>query len=89
MGGIRISKQYIAKHSSSCKGVEPEYMNWNPEKIKEYLKDHPMPHDPNYSEDDMIYDLTESGGTLTFLEDLKPETIEFIEGLMNWLENGD
>ena len=87
MGRIQIKKQYIAMHSTTCTGVEPEYMNWTEEKIRECLKEHPMPHDPNYSEDDMIYDLTESGGTLTFSEDLKPETIEFIENLMNWLEN--
>lgn len=86
MGGIRIHKQYIATHSSSCKGVEPEFMNWKEEKIDEYLKTHQMPDDPNYDEDALIYDLTESGGTLTFSEELKPETIEFIEGLMNWLE---
>lgn len=88
MGGIRISKKYTAIHSSSCNGVEPEYMNWEEEKIREYLKDHPIPADPNYSESDMIYDLTESGGTLTFSEDLMPQTIEFVEVLMNWLENG-
>lgn len=89
MGGIQIKKSYIAVHSTNCTGVEPENMNWEEEKIEEYLKTHPIPADPNYSEDDMIYDLTESGGTLTFSEDLKPETIKFIEVLMNWLENGD
>ena len=84
--GIRIAKYLMAFHSFTCTGVEPEYMNWKPEDIEEYLKEHPMSDDPNYSKDDMINDLTDSSGTLTFPEDLKQETIDFLEELMNWLE---
>jgi len=84
--GIRIYKNYVAMHSMTCLGVEPEYMNWKPEDIEEYLKDHPMPEDKNYSKEDMINDLTDTTGTLTFSEDLKQETIDFLEELMNWFE---
>jgi len=85
MGGIEVKKYNVALHSSTGQGVEPEYMGWQPEDIEEYLKNNPMPDDPNYSKDDMISDLTDSSGTLTFSEDLKPETLEFLEVLMNWL----
>lgn len=85
MGGIEVKKYYVALHSSTGLGVEPEYMKWKAEDIEEYLRNNPMPDDPNYSKEDMISDITDSSGTLTFSEDLKPETLEFIEILMNWL----
>jgi hypothetical protein len=85
--GIRIHKTYLAYHSITCNAVEPEYMGWQPEDIEEYLKDHPMPQDENYSKEDMITDLTDTTGALTFTDDLKPETLEFIADLMNWLED--
>lgn len=85
MGGIQVHKCYLAMHSSTCNGVEPEYMNWRGRDIKLYLKSHPMPDDPTYSKEDMINDLTNTGGVLTFPIDIKPETIEFLELLMNWL----
>lgn len=85
MGGITIKRYYVAIHSYNGQGVEPEYMNWQKKDIEAYLKEHPMPDDPNYSKEDMISDLIDSSGTLTFPEDCKQETIDFLEGLMNWL----
>ena len=94
---IQIQKYYVVLHSSTGQSVEPEYMGWQPEHIEEYLKDHPMPQDENYSKEDMINDLTNTSkedmindltnttGALTLSLDLKQETIDYLYDLMNWL----
>jgi hypothetical protein len=85
MGGIEIQKTYVAIHRTTGQAIEPEYMGWKKEDIEEYLKQHPLPDDENYSKEDLINDLTQSGGALTFSLDLKDETISFLCDLMYWL----
>lgn len=83
--GIQISKSYVVLQKSSLEAVEPQYMNWKKEDIEKYLIENPMSDDENYSKEDLIYDLTESGGALTFSTELKDETILYLTDLMNWL----
>ena len=45
-----------------------------------------MPEDPAYSPEDLIYDLTRMSEGAYFLpRDIKPETAEYIEELLNSL----
>lgn len=82
---IKIRKEFVAIHSMSGDAVAPEYMDWKKLDIREYLQENPFPVDENYSVDDLINDLTDSSGALTFAPIVKDETIKFIETLMNWL----
>ena len=82
---IQIRKWYVPIQSITGNVIEPEYMDWKKDDIEEYLKEHPMPEDKNYSKEDLMSDLTDSSGSLTFSSDLKEETIEYLSDLMNWL----
>lgn len=82
---IKIEKYYVPIQSITGDGIEPEYMGWERKDIEEYLEEHTMPEDENYSTEDMINDLTDTSGILTFSVDLKEETIRFLDELMNYL----
>lgn len=82
---IRLEKKLIAYESVSMTPIDPSCGFYKETKVKEYLKEHPMPHNEVYSEDDLIYDLCKSSGMLCFPNDLKEETIDYIETLMNEL----
>jgi hypothetical protein len=88
MGGsmsIRISKKIVAYESISMTTFDPSYVNWDENQIRRYIKTHPMPSDENYSEEDLIFDLTRSEGTYMLSEGIREETIEYIEDLLNEL----
>ncbi|MEW6418567.1 MAG: hypothetical protein AB1480_10650 [Nitrospirota bacterium] len=82
---IRISKKIVAYESISMTTFDPSYVEWDENEIRQYLKNHPMPSDENYSEEDLIFDLTRSEGTYMLPEGIREETIEYIEDLLNEL----
>jgi hypothetical protein len=75
---IRVEKKWIVYESCSGEAIDPAYLGITREDIEEYMKEHPMPEDPNYSKKDLIGDLTESSGMLTLLDELKQETREYV-----------
>jgi len=82
---IRIEKKLIAFDSITYNAINPEYLSLTEDEIKEYMKEHPMPEDPNYTAEDLIADLTHSSGMYCLPSNVKVETIEYIEGLLNAL----
>lgn len=82
---IRIENKVVVYESVSMEAFNPEYNRIKAEKIKEYLKKHPMPEDPEYSSDDLIYDLAESSGMYTLPDGVKPETMEYVSDLLSEL----
>ena len=63
----------------------PEHNRIREEKIREYLKIHPMPDDPEYKSEDLIYDLTESSGMYTLPLAVKESTIDYVADILNTL----
>ena len=47
------------------------------------MKEHPMPEDPEYTPEELIKDLTNSSGMYCLPMTVKPETISYIEDLLN------
>ena len=82
---IRISKKIVAYESISMTTFDPSYVDLDENKIRQYIKTHPMPSDEDYSEEDLIFDLTRSEGTHMQPEGIREETIEYIEDLLNEL----
>ena len=79
---FRIRKKLVAFESTTYTALEPQYLGISKERLKQYLKENPMPKDNAYSENDLIMDLTDSTGMYTLPEDIKNETIYYIEELL-------
>jgi len=63
--GIRkVDDSYGIWDGYNCEFINPEYLGISEKKIRKYLKENPFPEDPEYSEKDMIFDLTNSSGSL-------------------------
>ena len=52
-------------------------------RIREYMKEHPMPDDENYSEEDLIEDITNSSGFYCLPNGTKEETRKYVAQLLN------
>lgn len=63
--------------------VNAEDLDISEDKLREYLKENPMPKEDNYFENDLIHDLTNSTGAFLIPDELHIETIEFIEDLID------
>jgi hypothetical protein len=85
---IRIEKKIIAYESVTMTTFDPSYFKWDEDEIRRYLNENPMPEDETYSKEDLIFDLTRSGGTYMLPSDIKDETLYYIEGMLNKLING-
>lgn len=83
--GIRIENKLIVFESVTMTAIEPTYLGIDKTEIRDYLKEHPMPEDPMYSADDLVNDITQSDGMYTLPEGTKPETLGYIEDLLNAL----
>ena len=83
--GIRIKRKVVAFESVCMAAIDPEYHRPNESWIKRYLDKHPFPYDDSYTEQDIIYDLIESTGMLTFPNEIKDETIEYLTEMLNEL----
>ena len=55
------------------------------EDIREYMKENPMPKDPEYSQEDLIGDVTGTTGFLPLSDAMKPETREYVDELIGEL----
>lgn len=84
------TKIYDAKIVTNGSGfsVDPQRLDITKEKILEYIKTHPMPNDPEYSLDDLIFDLTEGGHIYLLPFKIKEETMRYVEKLIDDLKNG-
>lgn len=67
--------------------VRPGRLCITEEKILEYIKDHPVPEDPEYNLDGLITGLTDPPTWFIFLPDVKEETMRYIEKLIDELRN--
>jgi len=63
---------------------DPSYSLIQVEEILSYLAEYPFPADPDYSQEDLIRDLTRSSGSL-IIPCKNRETAEFICELLNSL----
>jgi len=86
---VRIKKRYVVFDSITGYVFEPEYARIAKDVIEKYLEYHPMPEDPKYTKEDLINDLTNMTGNLLLPEDLKDETVDFLEDLLGelWYKN--
>lgn len=80
---FRIEKRWVAFESCSMETFDPAYFNITKECIEEYMAEHPMPDDSAYSKEELIYDLTESGGFYAPPEGTDLKTIGYIEDMLN------
>lgn len=72
--------------SITMEAINPEYLGISKEDIREYMKENPMPKDPEYSQEDLISDITQSGGFLTLSDAMQPETREYVAELIGALK---
>lgn len=88
---IRIKKMYYAYEDHPTIPFMPEFYDITKDDILEYLRQNPMPEDPEYNKEYLIHDLISSEGIFV-LPDVKEETVAYIEKLINDLierkENG-
>jgi len=83
--GIRIERKWIVYDSTNCTGVEPQHLCITREDIEKHMKENPMPEDQAYSKEDLIGDITQSEGMLTLMDEMEPETREYVADLINAL----
>ena len=82
---IKIRRCWVAYEDTLGTAVDPEYLPITREDIENYMKEYPMPEDPEYTKEDLIYDLTASSGVYTLPDGIKQETADYIEELLNAL----
>lgn len=80
--GIRVGNFKVVYDSVMTQPIDPEYLDISRDDIENYLKNNPMPVDPEYSVEDMIGDITGSSGFYTLPNAIKDETADFIAGLI-------
>ena len=87
--GVKIRKVNVVIDSNGFY-IKPAKLDITKEKISEYVKEHPMPEDPEYSLDDLMTDLTEPDSfyAIYTLPDIKEETQQYIEELIDRLRGG-
>jgi len=82
---IKVGRFWVVYESVTWETINPEFLGITREQIEEYMKEKPMPKDPNYSKEDLIGDITQSSGFLTIPENTKEETREYVAELLNAL----
>lgn len=63
--------------------IVPKYLGITEEKMVEYMRENPMPKDEEYSGEDFINDITESGGFYSLPDGIKKKTIDYIVDMLN------
>ena len=81
--GIRVGDFKVVYESVTMEALDPQYLGISEQDIEQYLKEHPMPVDPEYSVEDMIGDVTQSSGFYTLPRNIKQETADFIADMLN------
>ena len=82
---IKIRRRWVAYEDTLSTAIDLEYLPITREDIENYMKEHPMPEDPEYTKEDLIYDLTVSSGMYILPDGIKQETADYIEELLNTL----
>lgn len=82
---IRKKKGYYTFDATNYIGIEPKYFGITKKDLLEYFKKHPMPTDPAYTKENLISDLTGASGVYVLPDDIKLETVKYIENLVNKL----
>lgn len=80
--GIRIGNFKMVYESTCMEAIDCQYLGITREKMEEYLKEHPMPDDPEYSLEDMIGDITGSSGFYILPNKIQDDTANFIATLI-------
>lgn len=75
---IKVGRFWLVYESVTMEAFNPEHYGITEEDIRNYMKEHPMPEDPEYSPEDLIKDITDSTGFLSLSSDMKPETREYV-----------
>lgn len=81
--GIRVDDFKVVYDSVTMETIDPLYLSITKQQIEEYLKEHPMPEDPEYSLEDMINDITKSSGFYHLPKATKQDTADFIATLIS------
>lgn len=82
---IKYKKVILVYDSMTWTAIDPEFFSFSKEQIEDYMKEHPMPDDPAYSKQDLIYDLVKSSGAYTLPLQIKPETAQYVVDMLNEL----
>lgn len=80
-----IEKRVIAMDTSSYDTFNPALSRIKLAKLKKYLNEHPIPNDQVYSQEELIYDLLYSDCPYFLPDEVKKETISYMETLLNEL----
>jgi len=81
--GIRFERNKCGIYDSiNCRFVEPAYLLLDKQKVTQYLKEHPFPKDPAYSEESLLGDL-QTTGSWTLPNDIRDETGEYIAEMIH------
>lgn len=84
---IKIGRFWVVYESVTMKSTNPEFLSIDKEDIMKYMKNNPMPADNEYSEVDLVYDITISSGMWSLPDNILSETRKYIEELLNELRN--
>ena len=79
---IRVGNFKVVYDSFTMQSIDPEYLSISRKDMEEYLKDNPMPDDPEYSVEEMIGDITGSSGFYTLPDAIKDKTASFVIALI-------
>ena len=83
--GVRVDRFWVVYDSVCGEAIDPEYLGISKEDIREYMKENPMPKDPEYSPEDLIIDVTKSSGFLKLPDAMQPETRGYVAELIGEL----
>ena len=82
---VRCCKCYVFYQSCNGEGFNAGEAGIKEQQVRDYLKKYPMPKDNNYSEEDLVGDISNSGGIYTLDEKAKPETAKYISAMLDEL----
>ena len=81
---IRVKEKITAYDDIMQIAIEPFCINIKEERLREYLKENPMPIDTVYTEEDFIFDLVRSSEVFfTLPNEIDKRTQEYIEQALN------
>lgn len=85
--GVKIKKTYMVVDSNGY-FINPQRLRIAKKEILKYVENNPMPEDPAYSSEDLVFDLAEHYQEYWVLpNNIKEETIRYIEILIDKLRN--
>jgi len=82
---IQVGRFWLVYESITMESFNPEHYGITEEDIRNYMIDHPMPEDPEYSPEDLIADITDSTGFLSLSDEMKAVTRGYVAELIGAL----